>query len=102
MAARAARGDSNFGRASERFLSERPLRGEQRRPWLLARQVSEEQPATAVTAGNVPVTAGTGVTALVTAVTAPFTEPPMAFTAPVTAITVTESGQRLSPSHFKS
>ncbi len=63
VAARAARGDCNFGRASERFVSERLRRGERWRPGLLARRLSGERPATAVTAGTEPVTAGAGVTA---------------------------------------
>jgi hypothetical protein len=85
VAVRAARGNRIFGRASERFVSERLRRGERwtRRPGPLARRLSGERPATAVTAGTEPVTAGEGSRPLVTAVTLP-----------VTAITATESGQR--------
>jgi hypothetical protein len=63
VAARAARGDHNFGRASERFVSERLRRGERWGPWPLTRRLSGERPATAVTAGTEPVTAGAGVMA---------------------------------------
>jgi hypothetical protein len=63
VAARAAKGDRNFGRASERFVSELLRRGERWRPGPLARRLSGERPATAVTAGTEPVTAGSGVTA---------------------------------------
>jgi hypothetical protein len=63
VAARAAQGDRNFGRASERFVSERLRRGERWRPGPLARRLSGERPATAVTACTEPVTAGAGVTA---------------------------------------
>ncbi len=60
VAARAARGDRNFGRASERFVSERLRRW---RPGPLALRLSGERPVTAVTAGTEPVTTGAGVTA---------------------------------------
>jgi hypothetical protein len=63
VAACAAQGDRNFGRASERFVSERLRRGERWRPGPLARRLSGERPATAVMAGMEPVTAGAGVTA---------------------------------------
>jgi hypothetical protein len=116
VAASAARGDHNFGSASESFVSERLQRGEQWRPGQLARRLSEGLPATAVTAGTVlvTVTVDAGITAPGYGDTAPVTAPPTAFTAPVTAIAVTASGQRarfprrcrppgqrLSPSHCK-
>jgi hypothetical protein len=89
VAARAAWGDHNFGRASERFVSEQLRRCERWRPGQLASRLSGERPPT----GTEPVTAGAGSRPMVTAVTAPVTAPSAACTVPVTAITATESGQ---------
>jgi hypothetical protein len=84
-AARAAGGDRNFGRTSERFVSERLRGGERWRPGPLVRRLSERRPATAVTAGTLCLSRQEqGSRSLVTAVTAPVTEPPTAFTAQVT------------------
>ena len=59
VACEASRGERDLGRASERFESERHQRSERLRPGPRARRLSEGRPATAVTAGTVPVTAGT-------------------------------------------
>jgi hypothetical protein len=63
VAARAAQSDCSFGRASERFVSERRQRVTHTGSGPTARGLRGRPPAMVVTAGTVPVTSSAGVTA---------------------------------------